>query len=305
MLSYTNRVRSAALRFVLAAVSLIAPLATPAQENPDPASCVNSIPRSEYREVPVFLFATVYEDRMRPLLPSADLLSQSAAYRVRRMLGADESDIPAADSMFQWQLADSHVDVVVRRDGKFSARLPFNPTIADTLERAPMSFIRRAIQDSYNDSEWLPWPQSLKGDSAVVTLVLLQPRVAKGGRVIPIEARDPVAVFSLWVPWTVPAIQVSEPKISYPDKSRQKKASGGVPLEYVVGPDGNIVRESIRELWPPDTPRPAGDLAEYYEAFKQAVMRGLPSAKYSPASIGGCLVSQRVVQFFDFQLYRR
>jgi hypothetical protein len=75
---------------------------------------------------------------------------------------------------------------------------------------------------------------------------------------------------------------------------------GNVRLAFSVNKQGRVEVATIKEVWPPTLKRQTGDLRKAYDAFLHAVIRDLPSARFSPAVIGGCVVNQMVEQTFEF-----
>ncbi|HEU4879757.1 MAG TPA: hypothetical protein VFT21_09900, partial [Gemmatimonadaceae bacterium] len=122
------------------------------------------------------------------------------------------------------------------------------------------------------------------------------------GKIIPVKARQAVPVFTLLVPWDKSVEVTTGPNIRYPERSRSLGAIGSVRLAFVVDKLGRADMSTVKELWPPGMKRPTGELLLAYEAFLRAVKRDLPSARFSPAVIGGCVMSQMVSQTFDFKI---
>ncbi len=117
----------------------------------------------------------------------------------------------------------------------------------------------------------------------------------------PVALRQPVPLFTIATPWESPVDVKRQPRIFYPERSRSNSAIGNVQFTFIVTEAGKADITSLEEVWPDGVRRPTGDLLAYYSAFLSAVKRGLPSAEYQPATIGGCPVKQQVIETFEFK----
>ncbi len=259
------------------------------------------IPRSFFKRVPVFLQATS-DTANRVALPSADLFAQSVAFKIRDMLGTKGSQLAEADSAVDWSRLWGEVIVSLQRDGKPTWAVPEWSSRADTIPRSSISLLIRAIQGVVADGEMVPYPEGVSADSVSFSLSLVNPTVTEKGTILPVEARQPVAVFSIAMAPEKSVQVIESPHISYPEYSRSIGSIGGVRLTYVVDKSGRVEPESIKEVWPAGVARPTGQLLLAYEAFLRAVKRGLPSAKFAPAMIGSCPVKQVVQHFIEFKI---
>jgi hypothetical protein len=116
-----------------------------------------------------------------------------------------------------------------------------------------------------------------------------------------VKARRPMPLFMVEVPWEKPVELLKVPRIHYPEVLQSLRVTGGVQLEFVVDENGKVTPGSVAEVWPDDPPKLDRFQMEAYRSFLRAVQRGLPSAEFSPAIIGGCAVRQKVRQVFNFQ----
>jgi hypothetical protein len=286
--------------WILAALIVAAPLS--AQQQPIALdSCLYKIPKSAFKRVPVFLEANA-DSAVRPILPAADLFAQSVGLKIRELLGAGESNLPEADSAVDWRRVWGQLDVVVRRDGPLTWHAPEWSVGADTSKSSAPALLARALNLVIASGETVSLPDGFPADSAVFGLAFVNPTVRKDGRVIPVRGRRPVAVFTLEVAWTKNPEMLAYPHIDYPAISRSSFAIGNVVLSFAVDKKGQIDMQSVKEIWPHGVKRLAGTEGAAYDAFLKAVKRGLPTGKYAPAIIGGCTVSQTVVQTFEFRM---
>jgi hypothetical protein len=263
-------------------------------------SCSASLPPSAFRRVAVFIEASADDSAALAILPAADLLAQTVAERIRGSLGAGEGELPAADSVVRSEFAWGRIILTARPDGSFTWMIPRESAEAAASEKSALVMVQNALSELSQSGERLVWPEKNTRDSLRFSLILDRPRVGKDMKVMPIKARLAIPLFTLAVLWEKPVELTRKPRVEYPLRSMDGGASGGVKIEYVVDSLGRIKPGSIAEVWPEGIPKPASYLGDYYKAFLKAVMRGMPTAEFSPAMIGGCKVSQRVIQVFNF-----
>lgn len=282
-------------------IALLIASAAEAQKQPIEADyCIYRIPASALKRVPVFLQATA-DSTQRVVLPGADLFAQSVAFKIREMLGAHDSQLAEADSAVAWTRLWGEVNVTLHREGKPTWTVPEWSARADTIPRSSISLLVRAIKGVIEDGELVPYPEGATADSISFSLSLVNPTVTEKGKVLPVVARQPIPVFSIALAWERSAEMITSPRIDYPTFSRSIGSAGGVRLAYTVNRSGRAEPETIKEMWPAGVERPQGDLLRSYEQFLRAVKRGLPSATFAPAMIGGCTVKQVVQQYFEFK----
>lgn len=93
---------------------------------------------------------------------------------------------------------------------------------------------------------------------------------------------------------------VEEIRTNFP-MMRIRGYAGSVLMQFVIDTGGRAVPSSIRGLWPPNEPRLTGPAAFAYDSLVRAMRGTLHEARFVPARIGGCVVSQLAQQAF---LYR-
>ena len=267
----------------------------------DPGACVRALPRSAYHRVGVGLDAVAYEGRGKVMLPAADILAQTVAFRIRAMMGGSEERIPDADTL----LVSPHqvygaIRVTATPDGKFTWRR--SSTEASDSSRSAIRLVVRALEELSSEGEMVMWPEGMGHEPVTFGLVILRPTVNRDGAESVVKARRPVPLFMIDIPWEKPVELTRKPRIFYPEKSRTNRMMGGVQIEYVVDQNGKVVPGSLEEVWPEDRPKLSGSDLDFYRAFLRAVERGLPSAEFSPALIGGCAVKQKVKQVINFEM---
>ena len=274
--------------------SLAQPASTGAPE------CTASLSPTAFHRVPILLNATVSNDDWREILPGADLLAQSVAMQVRSMLGASESELPAADSAVGLANFGGSMIISATRNGRLRSRVHPSSRTSAADSRSALSLIRRALAHLEASGESLMWPERFGPDTVEFSLTIHRPLVDEAGKISPVRLRQPIAVFTLGMPWETPVEQLKEPRIFYPERSRNKRVIGRVQFTFIVDEQGRVDVDSIEEVVPDPGSWPAADIRPHYQAFVAAVKRGLPSAEFRPAIVAGCPKRQLVVQSFEF-----
>lgn len=279
-------------------------LAVPAAAQKQPMeldSCLYTIPASAFKRVPVFLEATA-DPQSVAVLPGADLFAQSVAFRLRELMGGNESKLADADSLVDWNRMWGEILVTVHREEPLTWSVAeWSTRAASPPVRSSLGMLKAAINDVVASGETVTMPEGFAGDWVTFGLSLVHPRVTKDGKLIPVKGRQPVPVFTIAVPWEKSVELTRNPNIVYPELSRLMNSIGNVRLAFAVNKEGRVDVATIKELWPPTLKRPTGDLRNAYEAFLRSVIRDLPTARFSPAVIGGCVVKQMVEQTFEFR----
>jgi hypothetical protein len=290
------------MKFAFGFALLFMAVTARAQKQPIlPDSCIYRIPASSLKRVPVFLQATA-DSQKQAVLPSADLFAQSVAFKIREILGAKDSHLVEADSVVAWSRLWGEVNVTLHKNGNPTWSVPEWSMRADTIQRSSVRLLVQAISQVISDGEMVPYPDGVNADSIAFSLSLVNPTVTEKGKILPVEARQPIPVFSIAVAWERSVSMIKQANIEYPKFSRSINSVGGVRLTYVVNQDGRMDPETIKEVWPEGVARPTGNLLKSYEAFLAAVKKGLPSARYAPAMVGGCPLKQVVNQWIEFKI---
>ena len=264
-------------------------------------SCMLSIPAQSFKRVPAFLQATSVGKASEGIIPLADLFTQTAAVRMREMLGGDPSRLPEADSIVAWYGIYGEVQVTVRRNGGFSWKTAEWSTSADSLDRSSVKLINAVLDDLSKAGENIGWPENAQGDSLIFGLSLTAPRVTKEMKVEPVQSRQAFPAFSLAMPWASAVDYKRHPAIRF-NQGTQRGKPAAAHLTFVIDKSGKVDMNTIREFTSPGAPRPMGDDRRYQLDFLEAVKDALRSATYKPANIGGCVVNQTVQQDFSFQI---
>jgi hypothetical protein len=283
---------------------LLVGIALPAAAQKQPIatdSCLYTIPSNAFKRVPVFLEATLQDSSSRAILPAADLFAQSVAFRMRELLAAADSKLPDADSTVGWQTLWGEAIVTARPGAVVTWRIPDWSARADTMPRSSLRLLQTAMKDVVVNGESIVLPD---GSQAPVSfgLSFVHPRVTRDGKIIPVKARQAIPVFTLLVPWEKSVELTKSPDILYPDVLRSLSMIGSVRLAFAVDKSGRVDMDTVKEVWPSEYARPKSEFRSGYEIFTRAVKRALPSARFSPAIIGGCVMKQMVEQTFDFKM---
>jgi hypothetical protein len=293
------------------AMALVAPHAVHAQiADSSPAygrsSCLDTIPASAMTRVPVYAAASPADSTSasaRAALPSADVLTQLAAERVRAMLGASEGKLPAGEPAVTWRGLDAELRLTGYRDGRYVWTIGGADTTA--RGRAGAALLGRALAAVQADGELFAWLDGTPGDSAAFVIALHRPDVDRAGKLTLPKLRLAVPVLSVAAPWDEPAGKIrSNVSPKYPRRPREMNIVGSVILQFVIDTTGRADMSTVRDLWPRDRPRLTGDFGAAYDEFLEAARAALPRYRFTPMRIGGCVVRQRVQLPFEWALAR-
>ncbi|HEX6575942.1 MAG TPA: hypothetical protein VF042_13315, partial [Gemmatimonadaceae bacterium] len=263
-------------------------------------SCMLRIPAQSFKRVPVFIQATSQGKSSAGIMPLADLFAQTAAIKMRELLGNGSGQLPEADSVVAWYGIYGEVDVTVKKDGTFSWLTAEWSRSADTLARSSIKMIDRTLTELAKEGEKVGWPDASSADSLGFSLSLTAPRVSKAMKVEPMEARQAFPAFSLLMPWASAVDYKKYPMIRFPNGFQIGKVVSA-RLTFVIDKSGKVDISTVKEFSIPGQPRLMGEDRRRQNDFIDSVKDALRSAKYKPANIGGCVVKQTVQQEFSFQ----
>jgi hypothetical protein len=295
---WSNAARIAA---ILGALAL--PTALRAQiediSSADTSACVARIPASAMSRADVYLAAKVlipFDTTEKLALAPALMMGRAAAFQVRDLLGGSATMIPAAEPLATWRDVDGALRVTVQRSGRVSF------AEVDAKSARPSGgvlLLWNGIVAATEAGFKLEWPAGVTSDSIVFDLELDSEAPAEDGKAPPRDDTR-VPLFTVMKPRFEPSREISPPRIAYPSSVPPHGIEGVVRLTFVVDTTGRAVTETVKDTWPFWRPRPTGAHGRYYDAFLQAVRRGLPTARYAPARVGGCPVKIWVTQAFEF-----
>ena len=292
---------------MLAAAIIVAAIARPAavaaqQAAPRRAACLDSIPAEAMKRVPVYAAAEIADaDPAPPMaVASMDLLTQALAEQARTLLGAGAGQLPPGEPVIGWRQLEHQLLVVARRDGRLSWSVQPPQWLSDNhIDDAGAQHLARALQAARTKGEAFLWDEGLRRDS-VSWLVRLEPAaIADDGTVTPPGLRAGFPVFSVRTP-PIQAADVERIRTNYP-MVRIRGFSGTVRLQFVIDTTGRAVPSTIRGIWPANEARLVGPPKFAYDSVVRVMQLALEDARFAPARIGRCTVSQLVQQAFTYR----
>ncbi len=259
--------------------------------------CAAAVPASALTGLDtIYLRATVPDGGAAVLLPEADTLAARVGYEVRLLLGGDPSSLPPGEPTVTWaDQLDGRLEVVAHRDGRATWRAAPPRGALDSGMTALLSSAMSAVATAAP----LRWPANAGPDSVVVQLVLApyHSRVTAG----PGESGLGYLAFVRRVPSVEqrPRILTHLP-LETGDLPSYDRVDDHLVMEAIVGTNGRVEPESIREL-PHSSLRPPVPVPpeEHYQLV-QSARSSLLSARFAPGRIGGCPVRVRVEIPFNF-----
>ena len=299
-----DRTRLGAIASVLVLlVSISLPMEAQALRPAVSHACLDTISADVFVRVPVYLEAKASDTSARALLPAADTLAIRVAAMIRTSLTESTKSLPEGEMLLQWRQVGSAVRIVAHRDGHFTWTSPRDGE--DSLHGPSRLLLVRALTALRDGGTKVHWPAGTVGDSVSFDLTYRWPDVGVDGTMRPILVRDAaLPMFSMAMPRGKEVAVRRPPRISYPLKSQDAFIEGVVILEFIVDSTGRVKMNTIRDTWPANRPRLIGEKAEFYQAFLDAAKWSLSSARYEPATLGGCPVPQLVQLPITFSLER-
>jgi hypothetical protein len=273
-----------------------------AQPRSSRAACLDSIPLSAMKRVPVYAAAEIADaDPVPPVaVASMDLLTQAVAEQARALLGAGAGQLPPGEPSITWRQLDHQLFVVVRRDGQVTSRVQPPVWVSDqSLGDSGARHLGRALDAARAKGEAFFWDDALKRDS-ITWLVRLEPAtLGEDGQVTSPALRAGFPVFSVLIPPSRPA-DVERIRTNFP-MVRIRGFSGTVRLQFVIDTAGRAVSSTIRGVWPPNEARLVGPPRFAYDSVVRVMQLSLEDARFAPARIGRCVVNQLVQQAFTYR----
>lgn len=291
---------------VLAAAILVAlPIPAWAQSQSAGAQCLDSIPASAMRPEMVYLSNdwTSAAGQDSTLRMSVDLLTESVARRIRRVLSGAADRVASGPAVPGWREIGGDVDVIWRRDGTITAH-PVPSVVPEIWSGHVGTSLVLSALDSVQAEGDVPPPVGMTADSAFFKLRYEITEHDSAGNVVPDDMRVGFPVFGTIAPWSAAVRTTRGFGPSYPAEWRMRGASAVVIAQFVVDVDGRAVDGSFRDVIPPGARPWIREERRAYADFVQAVREWVPKARFIPARIGGCVVRQLVQQPFTFKFAR-
>jgi hypothetical protein len=267
--------------------------------------CLDSIPQSVMKRVPVYAAAEIadVDPVSAAVVASMDVLTQALAEQARALLGADAGQLPPGEPSITWRQLEHNLLVVAHRDGRLTWRVQPPAWLSDqSLGDAGARHLGRALDAARQKGEAFLWDDALKRDS-LTWLVRLEPAtLAAEGTVVPPSLRAGFPIFTVMSP-PILAADVERLRTNFP-MVRVRGFAGTVRLQFVIDTAGRAISSTIRGVWPPNEARLVGPPKFAYDSVVRVVQLSLEDARFVPARIGGCVVSQLVQQAFVYRPVR-
>jgi hypothetical protein len=299
---HSHRVLPALALLVLLGVASVADAG--AQGAAAAPSCLDTLSATAFHRVPVFIEARAADSAARAILPAADTLAIRVALLIQSSLGDSTTALPEGEALLRWRDVGGKVRVAAHRDGTLTWMADAPLSGDDTLHAPMRSLLAQALGAARAAGAHIAWPSDAREDSLSFDLEVRVPDIRPPGVEQRMMARFAVPVFSMAMPWSTEVVVRHEPTITYPEGARSGSVEGTVILEFDVDTAGRAVPSPVTDIWPASRPRLTGAAAARYREFLEAAKRSLGSARFRPATVGGCAVHQRVQWPFEFHLAR-
>lgn len=265
------------------------------------AACLDAIPASAMRAVPVFLRLAPPATADAAMRDQLALLAQELARGVRLRTGGSDEGVALPSATPGWRTFDDHgLALLVTPD---SVRV-----LRDTLyDPAARTLIAAAIDSVVGEGGVFFWPERSPRATLRVPIELSVPPFDSTGRTSDGAegAGAGFPVYAIRHPWWTPPMAAADGvRVTYPESARRLGADGGVWMRFVVGADGRSVAGSVRDEPPADLARYTRERREAYDALVGAVRQAIERGRFVPRRYAGCPTDREVRQFFQFELVR-
>jgi hypothetical protein len=272
------------------------------QPNAPRATCLDSIPAAALKRIPVYVAAEASgaDAVTQGAVVSMDLLTQAVAEHARALLGAGPGQLPPGEPTITWRQLEHQVQIVAHRDGRMTWRVERPGWLSERSSGdSAAHHLVRALTSARAKGEAFLWDDALRTDS-LTWLIRLEPAtLGEDGTVTPPSLRAGFPVFSVLAPPMVSA-DVEQMRTNYP-MVRIRGFSGTVRLQFVIDTTGRAVSSTIRDVWPSNEARLVGPPRFAYDSVVRVMQIALGGARFVPARIGRCSVSQLVQQAFTYR----
>ena len=299
-------------RALLLAAALLLPRTLSAQARPDSTilyiagiataetavpACVKAVPDSARVATVMYLHPTEPAELSRDAvaqLDAIDILTQLVSERLRAQLHAAPAVVPRGEPLLAGGTLDA-VIVTAARDGHFVVRTA--PTPISNAANARRPVIAVLLDSLRAEGELFLWNSAGTGDSASFRLELLPATFASDGKLTPPAVRIGIPIATFMAPRAQLATVREMKKLRPPEFERRAPYRDPITMEFVVDITGHVDPQSIRDIARPNL---MADRVVIYDAYVATLRRVLEGATFEPARVGGCAVSQVVIQKFDF-----
>jgi hypothetical protein len=265
-------------------------------------SCLDRVPASALHRTVVYASVELPDSNDERFRATIENFLQDVALRVAPLLGHSRDSLVRAEPAMTWRGLGAPLRVVWYAGGRLSWRVdPGEPLGADT---AAAALLGRAVKATLADGgDLVAYNGAPQPDSLVFRFELEWPQTAVDGRVIPPTFRHTaLPVFTIDYPTVQQAAFASRSTVMVHPMGAGDRGGheGSVMLEFMVDTTGRAEPATIRDVWPPGTPRPGGVDESTYQNFVAVSREVIERSHFLPARIGGCAVRQRVRMPFAF-----
>ena len=275
-----------------------------AQQARRPSSiCLDSIPVSAMRRVPVYATAEIADSVpvSAAVLGSVDVSTQAMAEATRTLLGAGPGQLPPGEPSVTWRHLDHRLTVVAKKGDVLAWTVRPPEWLSDqSLGDEGAQLLARAFSAARTKGDaFFLWSDDLRRDSLTWIVRLEAASLGTDGTVTPPALRAGFPVFTVLMPPSqVP--EVDRIRTNFP-MMRTRGYAGNIRMQFVIDTSGRAIPSTIRDVWPANEPRVVGAPAFAYDTLVRTMRTTLQDARFAPARLGGCVVSQLVQQAFNYR----
>jgi hypothetical protein len=269
----------------------------------DAGSCVSRLPDSAFTRTAVYMTVAVRNPIPQRVPSMIANVMQAVADRADSALGSAPPYLPNGEPRVNWHQLGDGLLLTWHRDGRLTWTIDADSggPPRDTTSLAHV--VARSLEATIAAGEvFLAWPREARNDSVQFEVGFDRARVNPNRTLEPVEATLAIPILGVRAPWETTVAVVKQEHPIYPYELERQGVRATVQIEFVVDTTGRADTTTIRDAWPPWRPRLTGKLGKYYDRFYEAAAKSIADASFTPATIGGCKVRQRVMQPFTWAI---
>jgi hypothetical protein len=269
----------------------------------DSGSCVSSIPDSAFTRTVVYMTVAVRNPIPQRVPSMIGNVMQAVVDRADSALGSAPPYLPNGEPGVTWHDIGDGLLVTWHRDGTltWTVNADSGGPPRDTTSLAHV--VARSLAVTVATGEvYLAWPKEAANDSVQFDVGFELSRVNPDKTLAPVDASFAIPILGVRAPWETPVAVLKQAHPIYPSELQREGVRATVRISFVVDTSGRADPATIHDAWPSWRPRLTGRLGRYYDQFYAAAARSIAEARFTPATIAGCKVRQKVLQPFTWEL---
>lgn len=263
--------------------------------------CLDLIPDSLLKIVPVFAFPVISNKAHAGLLSNAANIIQDLTNRLSSLIAPVDGQIASVDSLISWRDLSAPLIVTWHADGSVTWTVGLLPVVFQPgVDRAGAADLYARLFRLASEANEAFYPRPPQGPRGPVTFEIRFAASTFRADGTPVETRFAHALpaFVVKAPKSVEVVRYVSGRVpNYPDAALRSGSQGSVVVRFMVDTTGKVVMPTFRDL-----PETRVELMGHYDDFLKAIREAAVGWRFRPARVGNCIVPQIVEQPFGFSL---